>query len=302
MHILVTGASGFIGQVLTQLLTQQGHQVTAMSRCGCQSNMLALLQHDLGSGNKLTFPDGIEAVVHLAQSRSYREFPDDCGEMFRVNVLGTQEILNASADAGVSRFCLISSGTVYEPYARRLTEDAPLAPTSYLGASKLAAEIIARPFAQIFDLSVLRLFMPYGPGQVERLIPTLVKRIREGKAVTLPEKGDGMRFTPTHVDDICSIICAAVRNAWAGTYNVANPKSTTIRELAELIGKYVGEAVEFERKPIETRIVLPDLTRLEGHYDMRQLKSLETGLAESLKASSLDSQQAILGSRDYSSA
>ncbi|MFX5743321.1 NAD-dependent epimerase/dehydratase family protein, partial [Acinetobacter baumannii] len=66
-------------------------------------------------------------MAHLAQSRAYRAFPGDAAEMFRVNVAGAQELLAAASATGVSRFCLVSTGSVYEPFSAPLAEDAALA-------------------------------------------------------------------------------------------------------------------------------------------------------------------------------
>ena len=100
--------------------------------------------------------------------------------MFAVNVAMTMFLLEWAAQARVKQFCLVSSGAVYEPFASPLKEDAALAPIGFLGASKLASEIIAKPFSSIFTLNTLRLFFPYGPGQRDRLIPELVRRVRSG--------------------------------------------------------------------------------------------------------------------------
>ena len=72
------------------------------------------------SGN---FPDAADAVIHLAQSRSYRRFPADSGEMFTVNVAMTMLLLEWAARSGVKQFCLVSSGAVYEPFGRELKEE-----------------------------------------------------------------------------------------------------------------------------------------------------------------------------------
>lgn len=285
LHILVTGASGFVGQALVRLALAHGHQVTVVVRDARQApGGCGALVHVLGSGAPLALPTGVDAVAHLAQSRAYRAFPGDADEMFRVNVAGTHELLTAAARAHVSRFCLVSSGTVYEPFAEPLSEDVPLAPTSNLGATKLAAEVLARPYAALFPISTLRLFSPFGPRQTGRLIPDLIHRVRDGQAVTLPETGGGMRFAPTYVDDVCAVMLAAIAQGWNDIVNVASPEALTIEEVASQIGRALGRVPVFERKAMSAPVVVPDLSRLAARHDLSHFRSFAGGIAATLAA------------------
>jgi nucleoside-diphosphate-sugar epimerase len=283
LHILVTGASGFVGQALTRLLIAGGHRVTALVRDGAAAPMGAgSLTHDLGSGAPLVLPEGVDAIAHLAQSRAYRAFPGDAGEMFRVNVAGAHELLKAGAAAKISRFCLVSTGSVYEPFAAPMIEDAALSPPGNLGATKLAAEMLAKPYAALFPVSILRVFAPYGPGQTARLVPDLIRRVRESVAVTLPETGGGMCFTPTYVDDVCEVMIAALEDCWSGVFNLASPESITIEEAVRAIGEAMGKAPVFERKPGGAPVLVPDVMKLGSRHDLARFRSFAEGIAQTL--------------------
>jgi UDP-glucose 4-epimerase len=252
--------------------------VFALGRVGLNKDGITDVSGDLESSVLPSLPTGIGAVIHLAQSRTYRAFPSEAAGMFRVNVAGTQKMLDAAARAGVKQFCLVSSGSVYDPFDGALTEEAPVAPRTYLGASKLAAEILTRPFAALFPVTILRLFAPYGPGQTGRLVPDLVRRVCNGIPISLPETGDGMKFCPTHVDDTCAVIEAAVDEVWNDLVNVAGPNPVTIREAAATIGQILGRSFAVERSAMAAPVIVPDLTRLSSRYNLSRFRSFAEGV------------------------
>jgi nucleoside-diphosphate-sugar epimerase len=280
VRVLVTGATGFIGAPLVQALLHKGHEVVPLTRRrdadvqGCRSFVW-----DVAEERRPVAPlPKVDAIVHAAQSRNYQSFPADGRDMFRVNVAGCWSLLDYAVEMGVTRFCLLSSGTVYEPYRGGLEEDAPVAPTSFLGATKLAAEELARPYQRYLELSALRLFFPFGPGQTRRLIPDIIGRVRSGRAVELSSDGEGLRIVPTYVDDIVEIIAAAITEGWTGTMNVAAPRAVSLRELAEVIGQLIGKRPTFEITNRDNICIVPALDRLAARFDMNRFTPLEAAL------------------------
>lgn len=167
MKILVTGATGFVGQTLTRDLAAAGHQVRAASRGAIpmtDAGIDPVAMPDLSEPVDWTpLLDGIDAVVHLAGiAHVGPDIPEDRYD--RVNRAATAELVEAAKRAGVKRFVFVSSIRAQSgPTADHvLTEaDAP-APTDAYGRSKLAAEqAVAASGVSYADL---RPVLIYGPG------------------------------------------------------------------------------------------------------------------------------------------
>jgi UDP-glucose 4-epimerase len=284
MRVLVTGSTGFIGAHVVRKLVEKGHQVFSVVRdLRSLPNHGAPIVWDLAAHARPdSLPTHLDAIAHVAQSRKYRHFPGDASEMFKVNVFGTAALLDYAVRAKVRRFCLISSGTVYEPFRGELKEDAPLEPTSYLGATKLAAEHLARPYGRLFQLSILRLFFPYGPGQRNRLLPELINRVRNGTPIQLASDGEGLRLVPTFIDDIAEVIATALAENWSGTINVSTPAVVTLRQLAEGIARTIGANAVFEATEQESKFVVPCLDQLRARFDLNRFTPLDLGLQRTL--------------------
>ena len=192
MKALVTGAAGFIGSHLARVLLDEGHEVRAMHLPGEDLRNLAGLPLERLGGD-VTDPASVKAAVrgcdqvfHLAAV--YALWLPDPGQMFRVNVGGTENMLRACGEAGVQRVVYCSSIAVYggQGPGRRATEQSSfrLGITGDLySASKLAAHRVAMRFAAAgLPLVTVAPCGPIGPGDVG---PTPTGRLLLS-AVTLP--------------------------------------------------------------------------------------------------------------------
>ncbi|MDQ2910398.1 MAG: GDP-mannose 4,6-dehydratase, partial [Actinomycetota bacterium] len=154
-RILVTGPNGFVG----------GHLRAVLGDAFVPFEGDVLDAGVLGESVRATRPDG---VVHLAALSSVGESWSDVADIWRANVLGTLNVVEAlRAEAPGARLLFASSGDVYGRAERIPTpEDAPVEPVSPYAASKAAAELACRQ-AEL-DLVVARAFPHVGPGQDER--------------------------------------------------------------------------------------------------------------------------------------
>lgn len=288
--VLVTGASGFLGQHVVAGLAD-AYEAVACSRRErprTLASRAAWLTVDLGDGFDVGhLPSRIDAVLHLAQSDQYRRFPGGARDMLAVNVASTGRLLDWAASAGAKAFLFASTGNVYgaQPAPAR-EEDLPVVAGDYYAASKLAAEALVDAYRGVMATCSLRLYGLYGPGQTDgKMLGSLINRVRTGQPIMLQGDGDGYVTQPTYVADVVAAIHAALADGWTGVVNVAGPEQASIRWLGDLIGEAVGSRPVFQRiagEPPPPR--LPDLTRLHGLMPERTFTRLSNGIRATVAA------------------
>jgi nucleoside-diphosphate-sugar epimerase len=169
-------------------------------------------------------------------------------DVFNVNLNSTAKLLDFAHKSHVQKFLLASTGGIYRRGKAPLSSDseleAPTQLTQYFG-TKLAAEIFANNYKEIFDVDILRLFFMYGPRQKPHMfIPRLVQSIKSGISITLAGE-DGIRVNPIFVDDVSRLVTARVSNLGSEVINVCGSEMVSIRQIAEEIGAQLGIAPIF---------------------------------------------------------
>lgn len=304
--ILVTGADGFIGSHLVELLLAEGYSVRALSQYNSfnywgwlddiRHPRLEVVCGDVRDPNYCRhITRGCDTVLHLAAliaiPYSYTA-PDSYVD---TNIRGTLNICQAARDEGVRRIVVTSTSEVYgtAQYVP-IDEKHPRQPQSPYSATKIGADAIAKSFFNAFGLPVViaRPFNTYGPRQSARaIIPTIITQIANG--ATEIKVGD---LTPTrdfnYVRDTCRGFLALARaegidgeeiNICTGT---EISMADTLQLIADLMGANVQWIQDEQRlRPSKSEVfrLLGDNTKIKQLTDWQPAYSLRDGLTETIK-------------------
>lgn len=289
MHkILVTGADGFIGSHLTEMLLQQGHFVKALSYYNSfnywgwlddiKHSNLEVLTGDVRDPHFCKhITKDIDTIFHLAAliAIPYSYIAPD--SYVDTNVKGTLNICQAAKENGVQKVIVTSTSEVYgtAQYVP-IDEKHPKQPQSPYSASKIGADMMALSFHNAFGLPVViaRPFNTYGPRQSARaIIPTIITQIANGKKEI--KLGD---LTPTRdfnfVRDTCRgfIALAQCEQAVGEEVNIASNYEISMRDTLALIAKIMNSDVRFVEDERRLRPQNSEVFRLWG--DNTKIKSL----------------------------
>ncbi len=231
--VLVTGASGFVGQALVPTLAAQGWQVRAAARQPLDVTGDEISWRPMPDLSRPAdwrpLLDGVDHVVHLA-GIAHSRLPLPEQTYLRLNGEASRELATAARSAGVSRFVFLSSVRAQSgPTSDAvLTEATPPAPTDAYGRSKLAAEhAIAAEFPQA---TLLRPVLILGPGVKGNL--ALLQRLAQS-SLPLPFGALHNRRSLLGLTNLVSIIafCLTAEAACGATYLAADAEPMSVRDL-----------------------------------------------------------------------
>ena len=281
MRILVTGADGFIGSHLTEMLLMQGNQVRALSYYNSFNHWGWL--EDIPANSYLEVVSGdirdphfckeitknIDLIFHLAAliAIPYSYVAPD--SYVDTNVKGTLNICQAAKENGNIRVIHTSTSEVYgtAQYVP-IDEKHPKQPQSPYSASKIGADAMAMSFFNAFNLpvTVARPFNTYGPRQSARaIIPTIITQIANGiKEIKLGDLSPTRDFN--FVKDTCAgFIAIAQSDATIGKeVNIASNFEISMKDTLELIKKIMNSDVRFISEKQRIRPEKSEVFRLWG--------------------------------------
>jgi len=284
MKTLVTGGTGFLGSYIVEALLQQGHEVRALVRRTSDTSHLKSTAAELVCGDVEdydTLPpavEGTEIVFHAASKVTpgwgkWEDFENATNK-------GTENILKASAQAGVSRFLYTSSGSVY---GSRRNNDIPpdectpcevaCTPDTYYNYAKLKAEEAVLEYQKQgkLNVSVIRPLTIYGPRDgftSDRIYKHMARQI-----IVWPGKANP-KCAPVYASDVaeCAILAATSDQAIGQAYNVAPPEEVRIREFCEYTIRAQGGSRLHVNIPFHLALFFAAI--MEGWAKLRQQQEM----------------------------
>ncbi len=305
MKVLVTGADGFIGSHLTEMLLEKGFKVRALTFYNSFNNWgwleglshpnLEIVQGDIRDSHfcKLITKD-CTIVFHLAALIAIPYSYTAIESYVDTNIKGTLNICQAAKENNIGKILVTSTSEVYGTAQYiPIDENHTKQPQSPYSASKIGADALALSFYNTFNLPVVivRPFNTYGPRQSARaIIPTIISQIVSGsKEIKLGNLSPTRDFN--FVKDICRafIELSSCEQAIGKEINISTKDEISIKAVLELIAKLMNSDVKFiedeqriRPKNSEVFRLLGDNKLLNSLIGYTPSYSLENGLIETI--------------------
>jgi UDP-glucuronate 4-epimerase len=292
MRYIVTGAAGFVGSQLAMSLQEAGHDVVGVDcftdyydPAEKEENARGLDVRRLDLAEQPLELDGFDGVFHLAAQAGVRSFGEVFPTYVRRNLLASQRVLEACAQAGV-RIVLASSSSVYgEAEAYPTPETTEPKPISPYGITKLGCEHLARAYGSAFGLDavVLRYFTVYGPRQrPDMFFRRVCEALLGGATFEIFGTGEQSRSF-TYVGDAVDATILAMEQAERGAlFNVGGGEEATMLEAISLLERVSGRTLDVRHvggAKGDVSRTNADVSRIHAALGWRPETSLEDGVA-----------------------
>jgi len=302
VSVLITGGAGFIGSHLATRLVELGSDVRILDDLsgGTRDNVppgAKLIPNSILDDKALRdATTGCKYVFHQAAMVSVPESvekPDDC---LRINIVGTQRVLEAARDLGVKRVMFAASAAAYGGSPQLPSrEDHPADCVSPYAASKVAGELLLRAFATCYKLSTvsLRYFNIFGPRQnpnsaYAAAISAFTKALRSGKQPTL--HGDGMQTRDfTYINNVvhANLLAASSPREFQGeVINIGTGKRISLVEVIDQMGRALNVPVNPAFGPPragDVRDSVADISRALDLLGYEPIVDFGDGIARTLR-------------------
>jgi len=255
MKVLVTGGAGFIGPHIAERLIEMGWDVNGIDLKDCNNKDVNFIKENILDKSKVEKAvKGCDYVFHEAAVTAPPEFEIYPEKGYKVNVLGTFNILSGASKAGVKRVIFASSSSVYGNLNKKAKEEmATFNHVNLYPITKMINEVTARYFHNRGELETiaLRYFNTYGlrentKGAYSSIMHKFISDIKSWRRPVI--YGDGMqRRDFIYVEDVVDANIQAIKNGRSGeVYNVGTGNALTFNEIEKIIAK----EMDFEKDPV----------------------------------------------------
>jgi len=272
-NVLITGINGFIGTALARRLLLEGANVSGLVKE--ISHAADILYHgncklftgdicDYTTLSEIISLQEIDVIFHFAAFAIVRSSSKDPMSTYRINVMGTVNVLEAARNVGRCKSIVVaSSDKAYGDHEELpYTEDFALQPKNTYDTSKACMDMIARSYAHNYDMPicVTRCSNVYGPGDMSlsRIVPNTIKLILDGKGPMLYSDIESMEREFIYIDDVVEAYlklgtgyCALkpIKAPQGEAYNIGGTGPVKIYDLAAKISELMGS----KKKPFVSR-------------------------------------------------
>ncbi len=258
---VVSGAAGFVGSNLVDLLLQEGFSVIGLDnlRTGKKENLVDALENkkfkfievDIRNKDLLSIVRGpVEVVFHLAAISSVKFSIQNPEEVRDVNVNGTRNMLELARQIHANRFVFSSSAAIYgNPQSLPVREEITCKPLSPYAESKLAAEMECISYRALYGLAstIFRYFNVYGPRQetseYSGVIPIFINQALQNNDITIDGDGSQTRSF-IYVEDVtkATYLGSQLESESEHILNLSGSDSIGILELARMVKEFVPDS------------------------------------------------------------
>jgi len=281
--IAVTGSKGFIGKRLVHELEKIGHSVVKID----------LPEHDLSIFDPLIKDRdldlrGVDVVYHLA-TMNLKNCSKSHISCIEHNIIGTANLLEWARIRGVKRIIYSSASSVYgQPYTQKVSELNQTDPLTLYGVTKLASEKLIKVFSMQNKMSycIFRFTNVYGPGQVNGVIPAIIKSLLEDSTITITGTGHQSRDF-VFIDDVIHYLLAALEKPSYGvTLNLGSGQETSINTLVEYLSCTMCKSPRIVYQPMEIdrNAFRASLIAIKEVYGDHDAKPILEGLVETVSS------------------
>ena len=279
---MVTGAAGFIGARVSELLLEQGHSVVGIDNLNdaydvrlknWRLNRLTPVKGfrfypadlcDRTALEQLAAENpGIAGIINLAARAGVRASLENPWIFLESNTTGTLNLLELAQRNGIGKFILASTSSIYganPPYPTPEDADSSHPLQSY-AASKKGAEVMCHAYHHLYgiDVTIFRYFTVYGPaGRPDLAMFRFVQRVAEGR--TLHVNGDGSQSRGfTYIDDIARGTILGLKPLGYDVINLGGHESISINDLIAMIEEQLGQKAQIEHHPFHPADMMNNL-------------------------------------------